>query len=120
MTCSCRWSSDSQVTGSDRAIEHQSEVRWIGLTLVKQLVEMHDGLVEAFSEGPGRGSEFIVRLPVVVEKPKVQSPRELADSEKTTTGRRILVVDDNRDSATTPGAVVEDDRQRAANRSRWP
>ena len=39
----------------------------IGLTLVRQLVELHGGAVEAFSEGPGKGSEFVVTLPLLVE-----------------------------------------------------
>ena len=39
----------------------------IGLTLVRQLVELHGGTVEAFSEGPGQGSEFVVTLPLLVE-----------------------------------------------------
>jgi CheY-like chemotaxis protein len=46
----------------------------IGLTLVKRLVEMHGGSVEARSEGPGKGSEFVVRLPVVVEASMSQAP----------------------------------------------
>ena len=74
----------------------------IGLTLVRSLVEMHDGRVTAHSDGPGQGSEFVVRLPVaarrrharprsrqdVVDEPDIQLPR-----------RRILVVDDNLSNA---------------------
>jgi PAS domain S-box-containing protein len=70
----------------------------IGLTLVKRLVEMHHGTVEARSEGPGHGSEFEVRLPIRAEIPseKLSAP----DSPPSSSGkRRILVVDDNRDSA---------------------
>ena len=71
----------------------------IGLALVRMLVELHGGKAEARSAGLGRGSEFIVRLPV--------SAPELAASPKTDggapnaslTGRRILVVDDNEDAA---------------------
>ena len=69
----------------------------IGLTLVHRLVKMHDGNVEARSAGLGHGSEFIVRLPflqgAVVAPPPAAAPPVLEIS------RRILVVDDNEDSA---------------------
>ena len=71
----------------------------IGLTLVKTLVEMHGGTVKAHSEGPGRGSEFVVRLPVLLgapESPPVAAPHlEAAPLIR----RRVLIVDDNRDAA---------------------
>jgi CheY-like chemotaxis protein len=70
----------------------------IGLTLVKRLVEMHGGTVEARSGGPGHGSEFIVRLPLLrSEAPAPPRPRGAAAGPGRT--RRILVVDDSRDSA---------------------
>ena len=53
-------------TQVDRSLERAQGGLGIGLTLVKRLVEMHDGTVEAHSEGPGRGSEFVVRLPMLV------------------------------------------------------
>jgi CheY-like chemotaxis protein len=72
----------------------------IGLTLVRSLVEMHGGSVQAMSGGLGQGSEFIVRLPLVrqILAPAPALPHE---QEKTTQGlpQRILVVDDNRDAA---------------------
>jgi PAS domain S-box-containing protein len=70
----------------------------IGLTLVKRLVELHDGRIEARSDGPGKGSEFLVRLPVVVEasKPHKSNKEERAAIKSSL---RILVVDDNRDGA---------------------
>jgi PAS domain S-box-containing protein len=70
----------------------------IGLTLVKRLTELHEGTVQAFSEGQGRGSEFVVRLPVLDDVAEVQRPAEPAVPERATS-RRILVVDDNEDSA---------------------
>ncbi|MGC1307229.1 MAG: PAS domain S-box protein [Phormidesmis sp.] len=78
----------------------------IGLTLVKQLVEMHEGSVSAVSAGPGQGSEFVVRLPAIA------SPRptttESFSSEATTAGaHRILIVDDNEDSALTLSMLFE-------------
>jgi signal transduction histidine kinase/ActR/RegA family two-component response regulator len=70
----------------------------IGLTLVKRLVELHGGTVEARSEGLGRGSEFIVRLPENIHAPV--APTVAVVSPATThIKRRILVADDNRDAA---------------------
>ena len=74
----------------------------IGLTLVKNLVEMHGGRVEAHSGGLGKGTEFTVRLPLSVleeETPSQESPgeREAASS----SGHRLLIVDDNEDAATS-------------------
>jgi len=71
----------------------------IGLTLVKRLVEMHDGTVEARSEGPGRGSTFVVRLPVLGDMPKAAPRATPAAKERAAVARRMLVVDDNVDSA---------------------
>jgi signal transduction histidine kinase len=75
----------------------------IGLTLVKQLVELHGGTVEAHSEGPGLGSEFIVRLPLTAVE-KQQQVQGIPQEQRTKpapagTSRRILVVDDNVDAA---------------------
>lgn len=69
----------------------------IGLTLVKSLVEMHAGTVEAKSAGAGQGSEFILRLPVVTEAPEV--PEVTLGNVTASMARRVLVVDDNRDAA---------------------
>ncbi len=70
----------------------------IGLALVRRLVEMHGGRVEAHSDGPGKGSEFIVRLPLLKE-----DRGKKADSGQAPSGARrckkILVVDDNADAA---------------------
>jgi CheY-like chemotaxis protein len=85
----------------DRSLERSQGGLGIGLTLVQQLVEMHGGTVRALSPGPGRGSEFEVRLPVVVEAPGAQGagvgPAEQADLLPSSS--RVLVVDDNRDAA---------------------
>ena len=53
-------------TQVDRSLERSQGGLGIGLTLVRRLVEMHGGTVEAHSDGPGKGSEFVVRLPVAV------------------------------------------------------
>ncbi len=77
----------------------------IGLTLVKRLVAMHGGAVEARSEGPGKGSEFIVRLPIPVEPPAPSVDRAAGEAPGTT--RRILVVDDNEDSAASLAMLLK-------------
>ena len=69
----------------------------IGLTLVKTLVEMHGGTVWASSAGPGKGSEFVVRLPLLADPP-ARASAEQAPVTKVR-ARRVLVVDDNRDAA---------------------
>jgi CheY-like chemotaxis protein len=86
-------------TQVDRSLERSHGGLGIGLTIVKRLVEMHGGGVEARSEGSGRGSEFIVRLPVVMSV--VREPGPDRDGRPVGTGarHRILVADDNRDSA---------------------
>lgn len=78
----------------------------IGLTLVRSLVELHGGTVEARSEGLGRGSEFIVRLPLAVERRR--EPRHSDRSTATLSSAcRVLVVDDNRDAAESLGTLLE-------------
>jgi len=70
----------------------------IGLTLVRNLVELHGGSVSASSDGPGRGSEFVVRLPLDREAP-VDTLAEPEPDRRTAVAQRVLVVDDNRESA---------------------
>ena len=65
---------------------------------MKTLVEMHGGTVRAASEGAGRGSEFVVRLPALTELPELPTPTEAARAVPTAE-RRLLVVDDNVDAA---------------------
>ncbi|HXX68227.1 MAG TPA: response regulator, partial [Polyangiaceae bacterium] len=71
----------------------------IGLTLVRALVKMHGGSVRAHSEGPGRGSELVVRLPLS-DAPELAVPRPTVSTAEAI-GRplRVLVVDDNDDAA---------------------
>jgi PAS domain S-box-containing protein len=77
----------------------------IGLALVKGLVEMHGGRVEARSGGIGRGSEFIVRLPVAREDSVDGAPRIERDA-PSSSRLRILIVDDNRDGAASLGMML--------------
>ena len=70
----------------------------IGLTLVKRLVEMHGGTVDADSAGQNMGSTFVIRLPAVEASPGV-APRTESLSRMSSPSLRVLVVDDNRDAA---------------------
>jgi len=71
----------------------------IGLTLVKRLVELHGGTVEALSEGPGTGAEFIVRLPIAPAKDTSPNEPEVEGHNASVLRHRLLVVDDNVDAA---------------------
>jgi len=82
----------------------------LGLTIVKSLVELHGGTVEAFSEGIGKGSEFVIRLPAAsdaVQSRGGEQPRPGRSSPLARTGRRILVVDDNVDAARLMADALE-------------
>jgi two-component system CheB/CheR fusion protein len=87
-------------TQVDRSIERSSGGLGIGLTLVQRLVELHGGTVEARSEGPDKGSEFIVRVPASVESSGDSAASNSSDA-KLASRLRVLVVDDNIDAADT-------------------
>lgn len=78
----------------------------IGLTLVRTFTEMHGGSVEARSEGPGKGSEFVVRLPIVREEDAPTGISKQARATGALSGKRILVVDDNADAADSLGMLL--------------
>ena len=94
----------------DRPLEHSQGGLGIGLSLVRGLVKMHGGKVEAYSDGPGRGSEFVVRLPVAAAEPErpATPPSEANGKESQGPhGRRILIVEDNRDAADSLALLLE-------------
>lgn len=86
-------------TQADQTLERSQGGLGIGLTLVQRLVKMHGGSVQAFSEGLGKGSTFVVRLPVLAGKPESLWLAPSAGKPVPLTARRILVVDDNHDAA---------------------
>lgn len=92
-------------TQVDQSLERPQGGLGIGLTLVKNLVEMHGGTVEARSGGIGRGSEFIVRLPALVEAPATR-PDEPPTRGRDAASRRILIVDDNGDLTESLAALL--------------
>ena len=86
-------------TQVDRSLSHSGGGLGLGLAVVRRILELHGGRIEAHSAGLGTGSEFIVRLPVLPANmgvlPAAQSDTALASD----ASRRVLVVDDNADSA---------------------
>jgi CheY-like chemotaxis protein len=78
----------------------------LGLSLVQGIVGLHDGKVEAHSEGPGRGSQFVVRLPVVAGEAQAAMP-PLRAAPAPASGTRVLVADDNKDTADSLQRVLQ-------------
>jgi PAS domain S-box-containing protein len=87
---------------ADRSLDRSKGGLGIGLSLVRKLVELHGGSVEAHSEGLGKGSEFVVRLPVRPAAPQSRSQERTAQAPvQSDHPLRVLVVDDNVDAAET-------------------
>jgi signal transduction histidine kinase len=85
-------------TQAEQSLDRSQGGLGIGLSLVRRLVEMHGGTVEASSDGPGKGSEFAVRLPAVLSANEIPQRGSGADAHGLP-NFRILIVDDCRDSA---------------------
>ena len=90
-------------TQANQSMDRSQGGLGVGLTLVRRLVELHGGTIEAQSDGPGKGSTFLVRLPLVPVHdavPDLDDPTDAATA-RAARSRRILIVDDNQDSLDT-------------------
>jgi len=95
-------------TQADRSLDRSQGGLGIGLTLVRHLVEMHGGQVQAASDGLGEGSEFVVRMPVLSRMREGGGAREKPNpSFAAPPCRRILIADDNEDFAELTGRLLE-------------
>jgi signal transduction histidine kinase/ActR/RegA family two-component response regulator len=92
----------------DRSLDRSSGGLGVGLTIVKLLVEMHGGNVTAQSAGLGKGSEFHIRLPRILESPGSEAPA--SDELKAVRPRRVLVIEDNADAAESLRTLLRTDR----------
>ena len=91
----------------DRSLERSQGGLGIGLALVKKLVEMHGGSVHAESEGENRGSRFTVRVPTISGASGSAHPRALPRAALPHLGTRVLIVDDNVDSASSLATMFQ-------------
>ncbi|RZJ85280.1 MAG: response regulator [Massilia sp.] len=92
-------------TQAERTPDRSQGGLGIGLALVKNLVALHGGRVEAYSEGPNQGSEFVVRLPLLRAAPGLQESEQEAQAHDGPV--RVLVVDDNADAAQMLATLLE-------------
>ena len=91
-------------TQEERSLDRSHGGLGIGLTLVKRLVEMHGGSVEAFSDGAGCGSTFVVTIPILTSAVEPVAPPTRAQSARL---GKVLVVDDNVDAAHALAGLLE-------------
>lgn len=92
----------------ERTLDRSQGGMGLGLALVQRLAEAHGGSVAAFSDGIGKGSTFVLRLPMAAPRLSTGIGPELADSRQATRRLKLLVVDDNKDAASTLGMLLAD------------
>jgi CheY-like chemotaxis protein len=89
-------------------IERAAEGLGIGLALARGLLELHGGTIQASSGGPGKGAEFVIRLPLApAEEPTIASPPGRQDTACAGNRQKVLVVDDNFDAAASLSQLVQ-------------
>lgn len=91
-----------------RTIEQGRGGLGVGLTIVRRTVEMHGGTIEARSDGPGHGSEFIIRLPLSEGPPEPKVRKEPSAKKAGNSKKNILIVDDNPDQVSSLAMLLED------------
>ena len=95
-------------TQGERGLDRSQGGLGIGLTMVRSLVEMHDGSVVGRSEGAGQGSEFIVRLPALLQtSQRFEPPPKVLKLRGNLRSRRVLVVDDSITTAESMAALLQ-------------
>ena len=91
---------------ADRSLERSATGLGVGLSLSRRLVELHGGTLEASSDGPGRGAQFTVRIPLAQSPPAARAPGAVVERDARDSNHRILVADDNRDFAVSLAALL--------------
>lgn len=91
---------------AQRSLDRAEGGLGIGLTLSRRLVEMHGGRLDAVSDGPGKGSEFVLCLPSAEAEDLAQAPAPLEDIEPVA-GKRVLIVDDDKDAAESLAMLLD-------------
>lgn len=91
---------------ADRSLDRSQGGLGIGLALVRRLLELHGGKAEAFSEGIGKGSEFVVQLPAVAEIATLKSSENLEPTLSRSAGLSILIAEDNPDTAESMAMIL--------------
>jgi two-component system, sensor histidine kinase len=91
---------------ADRSLERSATGLGVGLSLSRRLAELHGGTLEGRSDGPGRGAEFVVRIPVLPSDASREFPSSARISFAGEARHRILLADDNRDFAVSFAALL--------------